>query len=158
MTALYEALHEHHQRLQGLFDTLENRMHAGDFQAADEAWTELDKGLLTHLEAEEETMLPVFDRVDPAEAAAIRAEHAKMRALFAELGVGMELHILREDQLRETLGFIRDHAVREEALLYRWADRELPETSATTVIERLRAMGSAVKKAAKHMFDTPPVV
>lgn len=158
MKGLYEALHEHHQRLQGLFDTLENRVHAGDFQAADEAWTELDRGLMAHLEAEEETMLPFFDQVDSAEAAAIRAEHAKMRSLFADLGVGMELHILREDRLKETLEFIRAHAAREEATLYRWADQELPEPSATTVIERLRAVGNAVKKAAKHAFESPPVV
>lgn len=42
-------------------------------------WTELDHGLLAHMEAEERFVLPVFAHVDAREAHALLREHGLLR-------------------------------------------------------------------------------
>src|SRR6185437_12453607 len=135
---LYHALNADHRHLDELFEALLNSIHVDDAEAAEAAWTELDHGLATHLEAEETYLLPVFDRFDTAEAAAIRTEHGQIRNLAAELGVLLDIHALREEKVTEFVGFLRAHAAREEAKLYPWATRELSEAPRRSLLRRLR--------------------
>jgi len=126
-----------HQRLDGVFEALLNRVHVNDTQAAQATWTEFDRGLTAHIEAEEASLLPLFEQCDPGEAAVIRGEHAKIKSLLAELGVLLDLHALREDKVAEFVSFLRAHAAREERVLYQWAERELPEAPRTSLLQRL---------------------
>lgn len=134
---LYTTLFTDHQRLDGLFESLLNCVHANDAEAAQAAWTEFDRGLAAHLDAEEASVLPLFERMDPAEAERIRAEHGRIRDLLAELGVMLDLHALREEKVAEFIDFLRAHAAREESALYPWAERELPEATKSLVSRRL---------------------
>ena len=102
-------------------------------------WTLYEDGLLAHLDAEEMYLLPELSRHDAARADVIRAEHATIRALLAEVGVGLELHIVREDQMQRLAAFLRRHAEAEEADVYTWADENLEEGSRHGLIGRLRA-------------------
>lgn len=136
---LSQALHDDHQRLDELYEELLNRIHVNDAEAADRAWSAFERGLLDHIDAEEKWMLPLFERLDPAEAAAIRGEHAEILGLLADLGLGLELHVVRERAIEELIASLRAHAAREEASLYRWADAELPAEPRASVLERLRA-------------------
>ncbi len=133
----YQTLCDDHRRLDALYEAWLDGVHVGDAEA-EAAWTELDRGLAAHLEAEETYLLPLFDGFDPEEAAAIRANHAKIRALAAELGVLLDLHAVREAKAAELVAFLRAHAAREEAKLYPWATRALPEAPRRSLLERLR--------------------
>jgi hypothetical protein len=135
---LYETLRADHRRFDTLFEALLDSVHRNDAEAAQAAWTQLDHGLASHLEAEEAYMLPLFDRFDPAEAAAIRGEHGKIREQMAALGVLLDLHALREEKVTELVGFLQAHAAREEVKLYPWATRELPEAPRQFLFQRLR--------------------
>jgi hypothetical protein len=84
-------------------------------------------------------LLPGLAKHDSVLAARIRDEHANIRGLLAEIGVGIELHIVRETQMLELAQFLREHAKMEEKPLYTWADTALPESSFGLVFRRLRA-------------------
>jgi len=142
MNTIRDAFQEDHRRLDRLFEALLNRVHVDDAAAVRETWALLEQGLMTHMEAEERDMIPLCARHDPVEAATTLAEHAKVRSLLAELGVMLDLHALREEKVKELIGFLRAHASREDAALYRWADRELPAVPRVSVLERLRHVAS----------------
>ncbi|APR86870.1 hypothetical protein A7982_12219 [Minicystis rosea] len=138
MLSLREALANDHRRLDQLFEELLNRVHVGDTALADATWTAFEQGLTRHMDAEEKDMISIFERMAPHEAGLLLAEHAKVRSLLAELGVMLEIHALREAKVEELVSFLRAHAAREDAALYQWADRELPEPPKQSVLERLR--------------------
>lgn len=155
MTGLYDALTHDHQRLDAIFETLLNRVHAGDVEASREAWTRFERGLEAHLAAEERTLLPLFDAHDPDEAAAIRREHIEIRRLLAEMGVSLDLHVLREEKVAAFVEALRRHAAREEASLYPWADQKLPAPELHTLRESL---GEAWKHVTERLKEGPPVI
>ncbi len=145
---LEAALQEDHRKLDQLFEELLNFIHVGDTGAADTTWTRFEKELLGHLEAEEQWLLPVFEREDPKEATWIREEHEQIRADLAELGLGLEIHALREDVVERFVGRLRTHATREQQKLYGWAGKELPEMSKRSLWDWFNAvrgrMGSSI--------------
>lgn len=155
MTGLHEALTHDHQRLDAIFETLLNRVHAGDAEASREAWTRFEQGLEAHLAAEERSLLPLFDAHDPDEAAAIRGEHREIRSLLAEMGVSLDLHALREEKVAAFVEALRRHAAREEASLYPWADQRLPAPELHTLRE---ALGEAFRRVAERFKEGPPIV
>jgi len=75
---------------------------------------------------EERHVLPAFRAVDQREADDLQREHDFIRRRLTELGVGLDLHLLRAEVVADFLALLRGHARREDALLYRWAERELP--------------------------------
>lgn len=84
-------------------------------------WREIEKQLLAHLEAEERYMLPAFARADQNEAVSLVRQHGEIREKLLELGVAVELHRLRIPMLTDFVELLRDHAEREERLMYVWA-------------------------------------
>jgi len=140
----YQTLCDDHQRLDALYEAWLNGVHVNDAEVEERAWSELDRQLAAHLEAEDTHLLPLFDAFDPAEAAAIRAEHVRIRQLAAELGVLLDIHAVRETKAAELIAFLRTHAAREEAKLYPWANRALPEAPRQSFLQRLREARNAV--------------
>jgi Hemerythrin HHE cation binding domain len=106
-------------------------------------WSELDHGLLTHMEAEERFVLPRFAHVDPAEARGLLREHGQIREELLELGVAVDLHYLRFDRSEDFAQLLLGHAAREERLLYRWADAQLGPDAMDAVKSRVAAGGRA---------------
>jgi hypothetical protein len=98
-------------------------------------WTELDHGLLSHMEAEERFVLPGFAHVDPEEARGLLRDHGLIREQLLQLGVAVDLHCMRYEASREFATLLERHADREKDVLYRWADERLdPE-----VVARVRS-------------------
>ncbi len=124
--SLYTFMTDNHARLEMQFERLLDAMAAGSPDAR-ELWTELDHGLLAHMEAEERYVIPAFASVDHAGAREILDDHAQIRAQLLDLGVAMDLHRLRFETSREFIRILRSHAAREDNLLYRWADTRLDE-------------------------------
>ena len=128
-----------HRRLEGLFRELQVAFEMDAPTTELRAlWSQLDSGLTAHMRAEEEIVLPELARIDPIEAAALRAEHDELRRLLLELGVGVDLHVVRERAARAFLDTLRAHAEREDELLYVWAASRIEPRAQASLLSRLR--------------------
>lgn len=116
-----------HDELDMFLEHLIAAYRCGDRDEAARAFTELEVRLAPHLEMEERLLFPEFARREPAETAALRAEHDALRARIGELGIELELHHSPLSTIEELARMLRRHAARENALLYRWADTALSE-------------------------------
>ena len=132
-----ELLRGDHACLEALFEELLDEFADGHQREIRSTWTEFERRLLVHFDTEERFILPLFERVNPEETAAVRAEHAWIRQLLGELGVGVDLHLVRLELAREFIDFLRAHAQREEVLLYRWAALELDAAARVAVAQEL---------------------
>jgi hypothetical protein len=137
-TPLSLLLPRDHARLDAMLASILELVHVDLPPQLSARWALYEDGLLAHLDAEEMYLLPELSRHDARRAAVIRAEHATLRAHLAEVGVGLELHIVREDQMQRLAAFLRRHAQAEEADVYRWADGNLDEGSRRGLLGRLR--------------------
>jgi hypothetical protein len=115
---------ENHARLDRLYERLLDAIRA-DAPDVRTWWSELDHGVLAHMEAEERFVLPAFAKVDRDEAVALLREHGQLRERLLELGIAIDLHLLRFERARDLIEALRAHAGREDRLLYRWADEQL---------------------------------
>ena len=86
-------------------------------------WTELDESLRSHMDAEERYVLPAFGRIDREEALALVREHGRIREQLLEIGIAIDLHELAPAQ--QFIAMLREHAAREDKLMYRWANEKL---------------------------------
>ena len=118
-----------HERLDKLFEDVLAAFGADAREDAARLWGQLDRGLAEHMEFEERQMLPAFRAVDRREADALLREHDLIRHRLIELGMGLDLHCLRVELVADFIALLRGHARREDALLYRWAERELPPSA-----------------------------
>ena len=128
-TGLRHRLTRDHARLEQLFEDLRTAFDADAPRDAARLWGELDQGLGAHMDFEERHVLPAFRAVDRCEADDLLREHELIRRRLIELGVGVDLHLLRVEVVADFIALLRAHARREDALLYRWLERELPEAA-----------------------------
>ncbi len=155
MPGLLATMHDDHARLDALIERLLDPVQANDPGGLVRVWGDFEHGLAAHLEAEEQCLLPGFERVDTAEAASIRSDHAKLRRLVAEVGAGIELQIVREHTVRQLVHFLRSHAVMEEQTLHRWADLRAPAQAKAAVVERLAEALHVRRRATDSRPDAP---
>ncbi|HTR50360.1 MAG TPA: hemerythrin domain-containing protein [Kofleriaceae bacterium] len=138
-SALYLYMTRSHDYLRKLLDRVLVAMEANARDDVRALWTELDHGLLAHMEAEERFVLPVFVHVDADEARALLREHGLLREQLLELGIAVDLHYVRYERSREFALLLERHAGREENLLYRWADERLPPETVERVKRHVAA-------------------
>jgi len=138
-STLYTYMMRSHEQLRALLPRLLEAMAANARDDVAALWRELDHGLLTHMDAEERFILPVFAHVDRTEALDLLRQHGQIREQLLELGVAVDLHYLRFERSEEFLQILLTHAAREERLLYHWADDRL----APGVLEAVRARVAA---------------
>jgi hypothetical protein len=115
-------LRRDHARLDAAYAALLAAYGGGDWRAVDREWAAVESLLRRHIRLEEDHVLPLLERVDPAEAHAIRAEHAELVAALDDIGVGIELHAVDGAAANALIRRVRLHAEREEELLYPWTD------------------------------------
>jgi hemerythrin-like domain-containing protein len=149
-------LARHHADLDRRFEALLTRAQGGDGPSLRDEWTRFETELLRHLELEEEQILPRFAAQDPGEARAILDEHAEIRRALLELGLNLDLHLLRADVVQAFVSRLRQHAQREDRAFYPWATQHLPPEGWHTiaqglgghqdasVVARLRELGSRI--------------
>ena len=129
---------EDHERLEQIFVDLKAAFALGDREEVARLWTAFDAGLIAHMAAEEEHIVPLFREVDAAEAESTLADHATIRVGLAELAVRVDLHMVRKLEADDFIDGLRKHATRENELMYRWAEQHLDEESRTGLLGRLR--------------------
>lgn len=138
-TRLQEFLRLDHARLHQSFDQLLGAFRSDDAESLRDAWSRFEAGLYGHLEAEERFLIPLFRAAHPREAEALLTQHAVFRRALADLGVGIDLKLVKLDMAEDLVAALRAHADREEHLLYDWADRELGPAAHDRVAEVVRA-------------------
>jgi hemerythrin-like domain-containing protein len=115
-----------HQELEQLFQALLDALQADAREDAIRLWAAFDDGLSRHMALEEKELLPLLQLQDAPEVAALLREHDEIRAKLTDLGVGVDLHEIRVQTVSEFIDQLRRHAKREDALAYRWAEKNLP--------------------------------
>lgn len=118
-------LPDHHRLIERRLAELCAESRGDDRPALRACWDRFESALADHLRAEEQFILPEFGRTNPDEARALLAEHTRIRALVAELGVGVDLHQLSAPIAEQLTAALTAHARREDAVLYPWAARHL---------------------------------
>ncbi len=116
---------EDHRRLDVLFDDVLARLRFDDRGETREAWRQFERALVTHMEAEERPIIPAFRLADPAEAALVLDDHRRFRETIDELGLDVELHLVRADWVGRFVQLLRAHARREDLCMYPWAESHL---------------------------------
>lgn len=118
---IHAMMSEDHRHLEVLFEEIVKSAREGEHATMRGEWQRFEWELTSHMELEEQEILPAFSRDHLAEAQAIRDEHARIRAGLTEMGIELDLHCLRAERVEAFIGLLRAHAKREEALLYPWA-------------------------------------
>ncbi|MDP1830083.1 MAG: hemerythrin domain-containing protein [Archangium sp.] len=124
---LRELLLLDHRRLEQLSVKLQDAFDANAREDTQLLWTELERSVEAHFRVEERLLFPRFGNIDATETRALAAEHRLLREQLAELGVGVDLKLVRADVARGFLAMLQAHAAREDGLLYRWANEALAE-------------------------------
>ena len=131
---VHRHLADDHVRLERLFAELENAVENADSPTIQRVWTDFERGLAAHFDAEERFIFPALRAAHADDVAALEAEHAEIRKLVADLGVRTDLRTLRRDVADELVRKLRAHAEREDATVYPW----IGEISEPGLLERLR--------------------
>ena len=134
-----DLMRDEHARLERSFSELLERAYEDDLEALRASFRELERELRAHLELEEVSLLPAFERKDPREAERIRLEHELIRAQLDQLGVALDLKAVRAQAVRELVAMLRRHAQRETAVMYAWADTALAEPKRRPILQWLVA-------------------
>jgi len=124
---IHSLLSEDHQHLERFFQEIIAWAREGEHASLRGDWQRFERELTSHMDLEEQEILPAFACDHQAEAQAIRDEHVRIRAGLTELGIDLDLHCLRAERVEDFIGLLRAHARREEALLYPWASHRTAE-------------------------------
>lgn len=130
-------LADHHREMEQAGRALLACAHEDCSRSLTAQYRAFEQAVLEHLEAEETELLPAYAAHAPEEAAAIRGEHAAIRTLLLQVGVEVELHLVRLETLRSLIDTLHAHAAREDAAMYPWAQLRLPLASRQWLFGRI---------------------
>lgn len=122
---LYCFMVERHRELESECREVLGELSTGDPDARRIGWPDFDAALRDHMAAEDELVLPAYQRSEPEEAVELRNEHARIRALLDSVDDDIQLGATQTDSARQLIALLHAHAEREAASLYRWAERNL---------------------------------
>ncbi|HEX7942992.1 MAG TPA: hemerythrin domain-containing protein [Gemmatimonadaceae bacterium] len=120
-------LDQHHREIEEACLALLGAGFVGDPSELARRWGEIEHQLCDHMMAEEQFLFPAYQHAEPENAQDLRDQHARLREQMLEIGVAVQLHTVRMDQLQAFAAALRAHAQREETSLYRWADRHVSD-------------------------------
>lgn len=144
---------EDHERLDALLVRLTQEAEDSDRQALQATWSDFEKRLSAHIDAEERYLLPLVESDNPSEAARTRHEHGEIRDLIADLGLAIELHTAREPDICRLVNVLRAHAKHEEAALYTLAGDKASISVEHSVLTTLKAVWRSALRITGH--ETP---
>lgn len=150
---LRRVLEADHSYLDELLASVAEASRRNEAHALGAAWGAFERHLLTHLDNEEMLLLPLVQVEHAAEVEWLRADHNAIRRELGELDLAIDLHTLRVEEIERLATRLRDHAARERAWLYPWADRSLDETRTSHLVRRLRAAWKRSGHVMRHLSD-----
>jgi hemerythrin-like domain-containing protein len=138
LTSAANAFAQDHEALDRSFEAMVTKAQSGEVRDLRSDWSAFEEQLLRHLELEEREVLPAFAREHADVAASLRREHEQIRASLTELGIRLDLHLLRAAAIAGFVAQLREHARREEALFYPWVARHLSASELASLERGLR--------------------
>lgn len=152
-------LDDEHARIESLAPHLLEAMRADDPAAYEAAWAPLEERILSHLDDEEAYVFPVLEARHPEAVAQLRDEHAIIRRLTGELGIALDLHLVRLEHLERLQAFLRDHAETERHLLDEHLEELLPPGAISTLVRRAhrRERHTTVPPPSRTVAHSPPL-
>ena len=147
-----------HTYLNALFENIVDAFDTNNSSWCAECFGELEQRLEGHMRLEEEQIFPGLQRVDPVEADALREQHARIRTQLASLAVGVDLHTAQATAIHDLVRVLREHASREDALAYRWADANLDAPSHAKLQTRVRERISSLVERARSRWGIQKIV
>ena len=118
--------------LRGLARALEARVPPDELRRR---WSLFEHSLLSHLEAEESVLFPVFAQAHRSEILALRAEHSGIRWATIELSVSIELHTVKQGAIEHLLELLCAHGEHEQRTLHEWLDEDEGISSRRAILE-----------------------
>jgi iron-sulfur cluster repair protein YtfE (RIC family) len=115
-------------------------------------WSLFERSLLSHVEAEENVLFPVFAQAHRNEMLALRAEHSGIRWAAIELSVSIELHTVKKAAIDHLLDLLREHGAHEHRTLHVWLDEDEGISSRRAILEmvaRRERAGDQLDEAAE---------
>lgn len=110
----------------------------GRADVVERAFSRFCREMLAHLEAEQQYMLPAFEREKPEAAKLVRDDHAAIRSLLATIAEQIARRTLAPDTVRKLIEALRVNGAREIADLYPWAETGVPESDSKAALEHIR--------------------
>lgn len=147
-------LPDHHRRIEEACARLLDRSYADDSLALVAEFRRFERAILEHMQAEEDELLPGFAAAHPDDAEALAAAHRAIRARLDQVGLEVELHLVRAAWVEEMIARLRTHAAIEDTLLYPWARVHLPLASRRRLFARI---GRSMRALAGQPRHAPPV-
>ncbi|WP_421863359.1 hemerythrin domain-containing protein [Motiliproteus sp.] len=136
MTSISEFMTSDHRRCDEFFNQAEEAVSQGQWDAAQQGWSEFQQAIEHHFSMEEQVLFPAFEQATGSTAgptSVMRMEHDQMRQLFSQ--VGQALQDKDADTLlgaSETLMILmQQHNMKEEQILYPMSVRALPDPDGT---------------------------
>lgn len=117
--AIRRVLADHHREIEAACKQLVAYTLADDPAALIAEYRRFERAVRDHIEAEQATLTAYAER-EPDDARRLVDDHEVLRRLLLQLGVEVELHAIRAEQVAELVEFLHDHAAREERGLYPW--------------------------------------
>ena len=145
MNAVRTTLTRDHRELDGLLQAISDDATApASGIPLQSTWSEFENRLSSHMAAEESELLPLVAAGHPLEAARMRSEHDQIRQLVSGLGVAIDLHAARQPAIEALVRLLRNHARREDRVLYEFAGRDASSAVHFNISSALRAAGRAI--------------
>ena len=130
---------EDHRHIDRLLDRLVAVTRADERDACAKLWAKVEKVILAHLDVEEMFVFPAIAETHGPEVERLRREHAAIRREVGEIGIALDLHIVRAETIEAFCASLREHAAREESLAYAQAERKLTANIARAIVDRIRS-------------------
>jgi hypothetical protein len=135
MDAIRSQLAADHRVLDDLICRLVHDVDVHSHSDLQTVWCEFERRLLSHMEVEEQFLLPLLEGSHRTEVERARAAHVHIRGLVCALGIAIELRTASQSSLKELLHVLSDHSEREDRTLY----KHLTEHSSMAVQHRVAA-------------------
>jgi hypothetical protein len=112
---------EDHDHLEKLFADAVALARQDDRSGLGPMWAAFEHQFLLHLRAEDLLLIPGYAVEQPDTAAALKEDHAFLRAAVIEFGVKPEVRLRSVLEVETFLARLRTHAQAEDSSLYAWA-------------------------------------
>jgi hypothetical protein len=124
LAAAASHLRDDHINLERRFGELCLLAHDGDWHDLDEVWDGFVHDVEAHFEIEERQLFPRLaeqGRDSRALVAELVADHLAIRQTLEDLGLQIQIHVIRASTIDSFVSQMRKHAARENERVYPWA-------------------------------------
>lgn len=128
---------DHHEEIEAACRALKAAIYTDDPANLIARFRTLERATLEHMSAEEEEILPAYEKTMPADASRILATHDELRRQLMRLAIDVELHAVRAHQLERLIATLREHARQEDLYMYAWAQIHLPLRTKRVLFKRI---------------------